>query len=77
MSQNCLSILEYQLRLTIEHLRAGGTLKELWRTYDFACKDCGKYQYEARVPSHRTVSDYTPDFCSGCGGIHISTREKA
>ena len=52
-------------------------MKELWRTYDFACKDCGKYQYEARVPSHRTVSDYTPEYCSGCGGIHISTREKS
>jgi acetone carboxylase gamma subunit len=68
------TILEIQLRASLKRIEA---MKELWRTYDFACKDCGKFQYEARVPSHRTVRDYTPDFCSGCGGIHISTREKS
>lgn len=68
-----ISILEVQLRASIARLRA---MKELWRTYDFACCDCGAYQYEARVPSHRTVSEYRPDYCRTCGSINISTREK-
>jgi predicted nucleic acid-binding Zn-ribbon protein len=51
-------------------------MKELWRTWIFACQSCGNFLYEARVPSHRTMSDYKPEECGHCGSILIGEREK-
>lgn len=51
-------------------------MRVLWRCYDFACKACGAFLYECRVPGDRNVTDYCPEWCHKCGSIQISTREK-
>jgi DNA-directed RNA polymerase subunit RPC12/RpoP len=68
------TILEIQLRASIKRMQK---VKELWRTYQWACRSCGRFLYEARVPSGRTVSEYKPVECGGCGSTLISEREKA
>jgi hypothetical protein len=47
-----------------------------YTTHSWACKDCGAYQYEARVPKDRVARDYAPTFCMKCGGIQMSERIK-
>jgi hypothetical protein len=51
-------------------------VKTLWTVYQWACKDCGTFQYEARVPGDRSVREYAPEFCRKCGGIQMSERIK-
>jgi DNA-directed RNA polymerase subunit RPC12/RpoP len=51
-------------------------MKLLWTTVQFACGSCGRFLYEARVPSERTVSDYKPVECGHCGSTVISERQK-
>jgi len=51
-------------------------VRVLWTVYDWACKECGTWQYECRVPADRSVRDYRPEFCRKCGGIQMSERIK-
>jgi hypothetical protein len=51
-------------------------MRMLWRTYDWSCKECGTWQYEARVPGDRSVREYAPEYCRKCGGIQMNQREK-
>jgi methionyl-tRNA synthetase len=68
------TILEIQLRASLKRI---AEMKMLWRTFQWSCKSCGRFLYEARVPSERTVSEYRPQECGGCGSILISEREKS
>jgi DNA-directed RNA polymerase subunit RPC12/RpoP len=67
------TILEIQLRASLKRIR---DMKLLWTTVQFACGSCGRFLYEARVPSERTVSDYKPVECGHCGSTVISERQK-
>jgi DNA-directed RNA polymerase subunit RPC12/RpoP len=52
-------------------------MKLLWTTVQFACRSCGRFLYEARVPSGRSVSEYRPTECGHCNSTLISEREKS
>jgi hypothetical protein len=47
-----------------------------YTVHDWACKTCGTWQYEARVPKDRVARDYAPTWCRACGGIQMSERIK-
>ena len=68
-----ISILEVQLRASIKRAKA---MKLLWTVMQWACKSCGSFLYEARVPSDRSVTEYRPQECGHCGSTLISERIK-
>lgn len=51
-------------------------MKVLWTRYQWACKSCGRFLYEARVPGDRNPRDYKPVECAHCNSTLISERVK-
>ena len=51
-------------------------MKILWTVYQFACRSCGEFLWEARVPGDRKVEEYKPTECGACGSTLISERVK-
>lgn len=50
-------------------------MKLLYRTFQWACANCGRFAYEARVPGDRDPKDYQPVECT-CGSRRFTQREK-
>jgi methionyl-tRNA synthetase len=51
-------------------------VKLLWTVYQFYCRSCGRFLYEARVPSDRKWQEYKPVSCGHCDSILIHERIK-
>jgi DNA-directed RNA polymerase subunit RPC12/RpoP len=51
-------------------------VKTLWTVYQFACRSCGRFLYECRVPGDRKAEEYKPVECGHCSSTLISERIK-